>query len=65
MNYNAMSEKSITHGEGSDQIQRTERNSRTRHTGFEKAAWDLRLEPSVYEVCSFRLQFTPVTSVTV
>jgi hypothetical protein len=61
INYHAPSEKSTTHGEGSDQLPRTEGNSLRRHTGVAKAARDSRLGPTFYEVCSFRLKDSSVT----
>jgi hypothetical protein len=65
INYHARSEKSTTHGEGSDQVPRTEGNNRPRYSGVAEAAGALRLGPTVYEVCSFRLKKSSVTSVTV
>jgi hypothetical protein len=53
------------HGEGCNQIPRTEGKSRPRHKGAAKPALDFRLGPTVYEVCSFRLKNRSVTSVTV
>jgi hypothetical protein len=52
------------HGEGSDQLPRTEGNSRPRHKGVVEAAADLRLGPTVYELCSFIFKDRSVTSVT-
>jgi hypothetical protein len=63
--YHAPPEKCTTHGEGSDLISRTAVTSRPRDTGVEKAAWVLRLGPTVYDLCSFRLEDSLVTSVTV
>jgi hypothetical protein len=57
--------ESTTHGEGSDQLTRTQANSSPRHTGVEKAAGDWRMGPTVFEVCSFRLKDSSVTSVTI
>jgi hypothetical protein len=57
--------ESTTHGEGSDQLTRTEGTSHPRHTGVEKTAGHWRLGPTVYEVCSFRIKDSSVTSVTV
>jgi hypothetical protein len=65
INYNTPTEKSTTHGEGSDQIPRTEGNSRPFRTGLAGAAGLLRLGPTVYELISFRLKVFSVTSVTV
>jgi hypothetical protein len=65
INYNAPSEKSTTHVEGSTQIPRTEGNSRPRHTGAAEAAGHWRLEPTVYELSTFRLKDFSFTSVTV
>jgi hypothetical protein len=65
INYNAPTEKSTTHGEGSNQLTRTEGDSPPRHTGAAKAAGDWRLGPTVYKVCSFRLEDSSFTSVTV
>jgi hypothetical protein len=53
------------HGEGSDQVLRTEGNSRPRHTGVEEAEGALPLGPTVYDIYSFRLKDSSVTSVTV
>jgi hypothetical protein len=64
INYQAPSEKSTTHGEGSDQLPLTEGNSRPRHTGVAEAAGPWRLGPTVYELCSFRLKDSSVTSAT-
>jgi hypothetical protein len=58
-------QKSTTHGEGSDQLPRNEGTSRPRHTGVDKTAWHWRLGPTVYEVCSFRLKDSSVTTVAV
>jgi hypothetical protein len=63
--YNASTEKITTHGEGSDQLPLTEGNSRPLHTVVSEAAGSWRLGPTVYELCSFRLNESSVTSVTV
>jgi hypothetical protein len=57
-------EKSTTNGERRAQLTRTEGNSRPRHSGAANAAGDWRLRPTVYKVCSFRLEDSSVTSVT-
>jgi hypothetical protein len=56
ISYHAPCEKSTSHCEGSDKLPRTEGNSRPRHAGAAKSARDWRLEPTVYELCSFRLK---------
>jgi hypothetical protein len=45
-----------THGEGSDQLPRTEINSGPRHKGVAESVGPWRLEPKVYELCYFRLK---------
>jgi hypothetical protein len=65
INYHAPSEKCTTHGEESDQLPRTEINRRPRHTGVAEEAGALRLGPTVYDLCSFRLKDRSVTSVNV
>jgi hypothetical protein len=65
INYHAPTEKSTTHGERSDQLQRTEEESRPGHKGAAKAAGVWLLGHTVYEVCSFRLEDRSVSSVTV
>jgi hypothetical protein len=65
INYNAPTEKSNTHVEGSDQIPRTVGNSRPSHTGVAEAAGHLGLGPKVYELCSFGLKYFSVSTVTV
>jgi hypothetical protein len=57
--------KRTTHGEGIDQPPFTEGKSRPRHTGVAEAAGAWRLRPTVYEIFSFRLKDSSVTSVTV
>jgi hypothetical protein len=52
-------------GEETDQLPRTEGNCRPRHTGVAEAAGELRLSPTVYKLCSFRLKDISVTSVTI
>jgi hypothetical protein len=64
-NYNAPTERSTTHGEGSDQIPRTVGNSRPRHTGVAEADRNWRQGPTAFELFSFRLRDSSVTSVTV
>jgi hypothetical protein len=65
INYHAPTEKSTTHGEGSDQLQRTEGSSRPRYKGVVKAAGHWQLRQTVYVLCSFRLEVSSVTSETV
>jgi hypothetical protein len=65
INYHTPTEKSKTHGLGSDQIQRTEVNSLPRHSGVAEASGPWRLGPTVYVVYSFRIKCCSVTSVTV
>jgi hypothetical protein len=65
INYNAPSEKSTTHGDGSDQLTRTEGNSRPRHSEVAETAGPLRLGSKLCESCSFRLKDSSVTSMTV
>jgi hypothetical protein len=56
INYHAPTTKSTTHGEGNDQLTRTEGNSHPRHIGVAEAVGDWRPGPLVYAVCSFRLK---------
>jgi hypothetical protein len=65
INYNAPTEKSTTDGKGSDQLPRTEENSRPRHTGVDKAARNFRLGPTASEACSLLLVDSSVPSATV
>jgi hypothetical protein len=65
INKNAPTEKSTTHGEGSDQLPRTVGNSRQGHTGVAEAAGNWRLGLTVYELCSFCLKDRSVTSANV
>jgi hypothetical protein len=58
-------EESTTHGEGRDQLPRTEANRHPRHTGVAEAAGAWRPGPTVFGECSFRLKDSSVTSVTV
>jgi hypothetical protein len=65
VNYHAPSGNRTTHGEGSNQETRTEGNSRPRNTGVSEVAVALRLGPTFFELCSFRLKVSSVTSVTI
>jgi hypothetical protein len=65
INYKGPTEKSTRHGERSDQLPRTEGNSRPRHTGVAEAAGHWRLLPKIYELSNFCQKVCSVTSVTV
>jgi hypothetical protein len=65
INYHAPTGKSTTQGEGSGQLPRTEGNGHPRNTGVAVAAGSLLPGPTLYEVCSFRLKDSSVTSLMV